>query len=302
MIDSHIQKRLQEFISTASKPLVIVLGPTASGKTGISIGMTEWLDGEIVNSDSRQLYKYLDIGTAKITPEEMRGIPHHMFDVLDPKEEVTAAWYQKQATSVINQIHDRKKIPMLVGGSMLYISAVIDGLEFPEGSDPDLRRKLEAEYDQDGGKALYTELMEIDPDTALAFSPNNKPYVVRASEIYRSTGKKPSQARQQSASLYDLFIIGIERPRKELMRRINERTVELFKRGWIEEVQGLITKGYSSNDPGMKSHGYREIMKYIQENNPSLPDLQEQISSKTRHYAKRQMTWWKNDARIRWIS
>lgn len=307
MIHSHLQKRLTEFISSASKLLIVILGPTASGKTAISIEMAEWLNGEIVNADSRQLYKYLDIGTAKITPEEMRNIPHHLLDVLDPKEEATAAWYQKQATTTIDQIHARKNTPMLVGGSMLYISAVIDGLEFPVAMDPAMRSRLDAEYDRDGGDALYQKLMDIDPDTALAFSKNNKPYVLRAMEIYESTKSKPSEVRRKSSCPYNLFIIGIDRPREELVKRINQRTAQLFEHGWIDEVKGLMRKGYSSDDPGMKSHGYREIMAELKMVNGkwkmnSEKELVEIVSAKTRQYAKRQMTWWKHDKRIVWIS
>ncbi len=311
----HLQKRLVEFIRAEARPLIVILGPTASGKTSFSIElalwlheqkMERWLDGEMVNADSRQLYKYLDIGTAKIAREEMRGIPHHLLDVLDPKEEATAAWYKKEAERVIGEIHARGHVPMLVGGSMLYISAVIDGLEFVTASDPTLRKKLEQEYDADDGAKLYQRLMEIDPNTATAFSVKNKPYVIRAMEIYENTGKRPSDARTQSAAPYDLFIIGIKRPREELTRRINQRTEELFKKGWVKEVQGLLEKGYTENDPAMKSHGYREIIEKlkVESGKWKISDqkiVEELIASKTRQYAKRQMTWWIHDKRIFWL-
>lgn len=282
--------------------MIVILGPTASGKTAFSIELSEALGSvEIVNADSRQLYKYLDIGTAKITPQEMHGVPHHLLDVLDPKEEATAALYKEQAQTVIDQIHSRDYIPMLVGGSMLYISAVIDGLQFVSGSDPALRKRLEDDYDKDAGAALYQKLLEIDPDTALAFSMKNKPYVIRAMEIFEGTGRKPSEARSRSDCPYELFIIGIERPRAEVTQRINQRTGELFTRGWIDEVKELLQKGYSANDPGMKSHGYREIIAHLQTGSQSRGELEEVISAKTRQYAKRQMTWWKNDMRITWM-
>ncbi len=247
----HLTQRLDEFIATSSCPLIVLLGPTASGKTALSIQLAHELKNvEIINADSRHLYQYLNIGTAKIMPVEMQSIPHHLLDVLDPKQEATAAWYKKQAGRVIGEIHSRKNIPILVGGSMLYISAVIDDLAFPV--DPQERQTL--------------------------------------------------QQRKNLAPRDDLFIIGIERPRKELMQRINARTHELFARGWVEEVRALLKRGYASGDPAMKSHGYREIIRYLQTGVPSLEKLEEVISSKTRHYAKRQMTWWKNDSRITWIT
>lgn len=288
-------------MSAASSPLIVILGPTASGKTGFSIELaTEIGNAEIINADSRQLYRFLNIGTAKIRTEEMKGIPHHLIDVIDPTEEVTAAWYKTEAERVISDIHARHKIPMLVGGSMLYISAVIDGLEFGVSTDPVLRARLESEYERDGGVALYDKLMEIDPDTT--FARENKPYVIRAMEIYELTKQKPSAARKSSVCPYDLFIIGIEREREELNQRINARTKELFAHGWIEEVQSLLDRGYTADDPAMKSHGYKEIMAYLRTGTPEREMLEEQISAKTRQYAKRQMTWWRGDPRIQWMT
>ncbi|NOS67428.1 MAG: tRNA dimethylallyltransferase [Candidatus Peribacteraceae bacterium] len=251
MITSHLQERLQEFMKSASQPLIVILGPTASGKTAISIDLAVMLGNtEIVNSDSRQLYKYLNIGTAKITLEEMQDVPHHLLDILDPKEEATAAWYKEEAQKVIGQIHSRGHIPMLVGGSMLYISAVTDGLTFPANRGM----------------------------------------------------RKPLQERKHVKPSENLFIIGIDRPREEMMRRIDDRTAELFRKGWVEEVRELLRRGYTHEDPAMKSHGYREIMNFIQSGTPSQEKLVDSISKKTRQYAKRQMTWWRGDPRIEWLT
>ncbi len=247
----HLHDRLQDFIASTTHPLIVVLGPTASGKTSFSIELAANIPGaEIINADSRQLYRHLDIGTAKITKEEMRGIPHHLLDVLDPKEEATAAWYKNQAKRIIDEIHSRKHVPVLVGGSMLYISAVTDDLKFP--TERDLRQSL--------------------------------------------------QIRKEMKPRDDLFIIGIDRPRDQVMERINQRTKELFDRGWVEEVRGLLAMGCTADDPAMKSHGYREIMDFLQTGKPSLPELQENISANSRQYAKRQITWWRNDSRIQWIT
>lgn len=287
---------------------MVVLGPTASGKTALSIDSALYLSStgsraEIINADSRQLYRFMDIGTAKIKSEEMNGIPHHLLDVLDPKEEATGAWYKKEATRCIEEILKRGNVPILVGGSMLYISALLDDLQFVEGADPDLRKKLEKDYERDAGASLYQKLREIDPETASAFSIKNKPYVVRAMEIYESTGATPSQAKQTGSCPWDLLIFGMQWPREKIVERINLRTKQMFENGWIEEVRSLLDRGYAVSDPGMKSHGYRDIAEAIthEQLNMSNEQLTDLIAAKTRQYAKRQMTWWKSDPRIQWI-
>ena len=307
---------LEKYLSDSKNPLIVVLGPTASGKTAFSIELAKHVAGmgvrnaEIVNADSRQLYRFLDIGTAKVTDQEKDGVPHHLLDMLDPEQEVTIAWYKEAAEHAIAEIHARGNVPILVGGSMLYISALIDGLE-PLASDPALRARLEAEYDADGGKALYARLQEIDPETASAFHPNNKPYVIRAMEIFETTGEAPSQAKKQSSSPYDLLLFGMYWERKALTERIEGRTGLLLKGGWIEEIQKLRAMGYGPQTPAMKSHGYREILERIErvagseERVADLvhdPELIKAINAKTRQYAKRQVTWWKHDPRIYWIS
>ena len=318
---------LEQLRKTSALPLAVIVGPTASGKTGASIALAKAIGErgvavEIINADSRQCYKELDIGTAKITEEEMQGIPHHLFDALDPRTPITVAWYQKRAKEIIYEIQKRGALPVLVGGSMLYISAVIDGLALAPPGDPTLRKKLESDYDLDGGLTLYKKLQQIDPEAAAAFHANNKQYVVRAMEIFMTTGAKPSLSKKKSKSDYDLFMIGIEWPREQLTKRIDARTKQMLDSGWIEEVQALLKAGYTREDPGMQSHGYREIESAISNGKwtplrPPQADfegqemengkfdttiLAENISAKVRQYAKRQMTWWKGDPRIRWVS
>ena len=323
----EIVYQIQAFLERAKQPLLVILGPTASGKTAFSVDLALRLKEsgppslpgsygrarkgvEIINADSRQLYRHLDCGTAKITEEEMRGIPHHLLSVLDPREEVTAAWYKREATRIIDDIHRRGALPMLVGGSMLYISAIIDNLEFAGEADPELRRKLSEEYDRDQGASLMKKLEERDPESALSIDPRNKVYLIRALEICLLSEGKASRAKKKSACPYDLFILGITRPRAELHRRINERVRQMCAAGWGEEVRGLLARGYTTDDPGLKSHGYREIGETVQSTEykvqstkyPSLSEsLMDEIASKTRQYAKRQLTWWKGDERIRWI-
>ncbi|MBM3230734.1 tRNA (adenosine(37)-N6)-dimethylallyltransferase MiaA [Candidatus Peregrinibacteria bacterium] len=303
-----LQRELFPRVRQSARPLIVILGPTASGKTDFSLETAETLQREfgriveIVNADSRQLYRYLDIGTAKIRRDEMRGIAHHLLDVLDPKEEITAAAYQSMAFRTIDDIHARGSIPFLVGGSMLYLSAVMDNLSFVDAADASLRAELEREYDRDHGESLYAELTQLDPDTASGFHPRNKPYLIRALEILRTTGGRPSAMKRAAPCPYDLFIIGVFQPREELAKRIERRTSAMFASGWIDEVQSLIDRGYTAEDPAMKSSGYREVMRYIQNRLPSTQrELEDQIAGKTRRYAKRQMTWWKGDERILWV-
>jgi tRNA dimethylallyltransferase len=307
-----------DFPMGATKPLIVVLGPTASGKTAFSGELVRFLrrgeprlsatgrDAEIVNADSRQLYRLLDIGTAKPTTEERRGVPHHLFDVLDPSEEVTVAWYQREAERVIGEIHARGRVPVLVGGSMLYIDAIVDGLTFAPQADPSVRRRLNAGYDRDGAENLYRRLRSLDPETASSVDPRNRRYLIRALEIVESTGQPASMQRGRRACPYDLLMLGVRRPRAELHRRIAERTRAMLASGWIGEVQGLLAKGYATKAPALQSLGYREIAERLLAGmDPASIEsdvaLIEQITAKTRKFAKRQMTWWRSDPRIRWI-
>lgn len=309
---------LTSHCAKSAKPLVVVLGPTASGKTAFSLKIANHIHthaaevhepplhgrrmAEIINADSRQLYRGMDIGTAKISRQEMSGIPHFLLDVLNPNEEVTAAWYKGEASRIIDDILQRGNVPVLVGGSMLYISALIDGLEFVAASDPFLRQELEDQYDADEGVTLYEQLMEHDPATALAFSKNNKPYVIRAMEILRATGLKPSEAKSKGTCPWDVLIFGMQWPRGELAARITARTRQMLGAGWVEEVRSLLDCGYTIDDLGMKSHGYREIAEAILSQEEIDTDrLTEVIAAKSRQYAKRQMTWWRADPRITWL-
>lgn len=303
LLTSHQwQPLVDELCKKSTKPLIVVLGPTASGKTAFSLEVAAHCgNGEIINADSRQLYKHLSIGTAKITEAEKKGIAHHLFDVLDPKDEVTIADYKKMAMECIDDCHARGVVPILVGGSMLYISAVVDGLDPLPPADPEVRARLEQEWDSDDGWTLYDKLVDIDPATAKSFEKQNKRYVVRAMELYEMTGKPPSTLKKTLPPPYDILQLGLMWPRETLTKRIDKRTKILLNSGWIEEVEGLLDKGYTAADPGMKSHGYREIMQWLSSEDRDTTALEEVIAAKTRQYAKRQMTWWDTDERIQWI-
>lgn len=294
------------FLSGAKQPLLVILGPTASGKTAFSVQLALQLKqagymAEVLNADSRQLYAGMDIGTAKITSSEMHGVPHHLFSIFEPSEEITVARYQRMAMQKIDELHARGAIPMLVGGSMLYISSIIDGLRPLPAKDVALRAQLEAAYDQDGGATLYAELSDVDPESAKGIPRENKPYIVRALEIHRLTGKPKSAQLSISRCPYATFIFGMHWPREELTRRIDGRTSQLLRSGWVDEVRGLLAKGYTLQSPGMRSHGYPEITRAILGNLDPYA-TEGVIAAKTRQYAKRQITWWKHDKRITWMA
>lgn len=317
--------KIDQFLKEALHPLIVILGPTASGKTGFSIELAKHLQAqgreavrrssprvEIINADSRQLYKYLNIGTAKVTEEEMQGISHHLINVLDPKEEVSVGWFQVEANRIINEVHERGNIPFLVGGSMLYVSSVTDELTMAPSPSPKLRKELEDAFDKDSGKTLYKRLKEVDPESAQSIHQNNKPRLVRAVEIYELTNQPKSKAVPQSElcpqeptsahSSLNILILGLELKRSELHERIDQRTKEMFRDGWIDEVRALLEKGYGPNDPGIKSCGYREIMEAIESNQSIVEEvIEEVIAAKTRQYARRQLTWWRRDKRINWV-
>lgn len=309
MTDSTTQVRqiLEDFLATSPEnPLIVVLGPTASGKTAFSIGLTKLLQSfekmaEVVNADSRQFYRGFDIGTAKITQAEMQGVPHHLIDVLDPMKDCTISWYKCEVERVLREIYIRGNIPLLVGGSMLYTAAIIDGLEPLPPVDPAIRERLGKEYDADGGKTLFAKLTEIDPETAASFPMQNKVYVVRAMEIYEGTGKTKSSQKKTTPGVYDLLMFGMNVDREALATKISARTKLMLERGWIDEVKKLREQGIRVTDPAMKSVGYHEIFEALESGNIDTSKLASTIDSGTRAYAKRHMTWWKRDPRIHWV-
>ena len=306
-----IKEEIRLFLEGAKRHLLVLVGPTASGKTELSLQIAEenaqaGRTVEIINADSRQLYRYLDIGTAKIRLEQMRGIPHHILSILDPKEEVTAAWFKREAERVIAEIHARGNIPLLVGGSMLYVSAIIDNLAFVERPDEGLRERLRRDLVVLGATKLYERLQALDPEGAIGIDPRNEVYLVRALEVCISTGSRLKEAKQKQRSPYDLFIMGIDLPREDLHRRIAERIDAQFAAGWVDEVKELLMRGYAMDDPGMHSVGYRDIASMLSDGLPisavqSHADLRSRITAKTRRYARRQLMWWREDDRILWI-
>ncbi len=285
------------------KPVVILVGPTAVGKSEVAIGLAKRLAGEIVTADSMQVYKGMDIGTAKPTPAERNGVPHHLIDIVSPDEAFNVARYREMAHRVIADIHARERLPIVSGGTGLYIRAVLDEFLLPgAGSDPLVRAKLEAEAAEHGKQALYERLQEIDPETAERLHPNDVRRVIRALELYETTGKTMSQhlkEAQKKEPRYHAIRIGLTRPRAELYRRIDQRVEQQIADGLVDEVRRLMQR-YQLNKTARQALGYKEIIDYL-EGKSTFEEAVERLKRETRRYAKRQYTWFRRDERLRWF-
>jgi len=293
-------QRLKQFVEKHERPLVVILGATAAGKTAISLNIARSIGGEILSTDSRQIYKHMPISTDIILPEQMEGVPHHMLAYAEPDEVITLAEYKEKALQTIEDIYRRDHFPMLVGGTGLYISAIIDNYDIPK-SEPDLklRKELENLAEKEGNQAVHDILKKMDPQAAEQIHPNNLRYVIRAIEINKVTGKNKSQ--QKKSSNFDLYMIGIDRPRQEIYERINKRVDQQRDSGLIEEVRALLEKGFSEDLPSMTSLGVKEIIPYIK-GEMELDDCLEILKRNTRRYAKRQMTWLKRYDNVNWLN
>ncbi len=285
-----------------SKSLIAVVGPTAVGKTGLAIELAQRLHGEIVGADSRQIYRYMDIGTAKPTPQERQAVPHHLIDFVDPDEDFSLALFKDLAMKAIGDIHQRGKLPLLVGGSGLYVWAVLEGWRIPEVSpDPQLRHRLQEKAEAEGPDALFAELERLDPQAAKKIDPRNVRRVIRALEVCKSTGKPFSGYQQKNMPSFETLIIGLTSERDQLYWRINARVDQMIEAGFVGEVQGLLDRGYSIELSSMSSLGYREIIKYLY-GKLTLPKASERIKFETHRFARHQYAWFKlNDPRIHWF-
>jgi tRNA dimethylallyltransferase len=282
--------------------LAIICGPTASGKTRLAVAAALHFGGEVVSADSMQVYCGMDIGTAKPTAEEMRSIPHHMLNCVGVGEAYSAAAYREQARACIADIGSRGKLPILCGGTGLYISAVVYPLDFANaGADEGLRAELQAFAQEHGTTALYEKLKQADPEAAAAIHPNNVRRVIRAMERAKASGTESAagQALFNSEPLYDLAWVGLTMDRKDLYRRIDARVDGMIKQGLLDEVRRLATK-YPRNSIAFQALGYKELLGCI-EGKTTLEEAITQIKTGTRNYAKRQMTWFRREALIRWF-
>jgi len=285
-------------------PVIVIGGPTASGKTQLAIDWALKLDGEIVSCDSRQIYKFMDIGTAKPTLEERSLIPHHLVDLIYPDETMTAGEFQKLAREIIKDIHSRGKVPFLVGGTGLYIRSVIRDIVFPPKVNEYYRKFIKDRINREGLGSVYNELCKIDPVAAGKISPNDEIRITRALEVYYATGTPISFYRKGidvDYPEYEVIYLVLNPPRDILYRRIEERVDKMIQLGLVEETRHLLDMGYSPELSSLQTLGYREIIKYLK----GMYDLEsavEEIKKETRRYAKRQSTWFRNEIRVRLIT
>ncbi|MCA1030156.1 tRNA (adenosine(37)-N6)-dimethylallyltransferase MiaA [Bacillus timonensis] len=282
--------------------LIVLIGPTAVGKTKLSIDLAKKLNAEIISGDSMQIYKGMDIGTAKISKEEMGGIAHHLIDIKDPTESFSVAEFQSIVRKKIEEIQNRGKVPMIVGGTGLYIQSVIYDYEFtPTVSDNDYRLLLEKRVSQYGIDLIYDELKRIDPESAEKIHPNNTRRVIRALEIYKTTGITMSEyiKQQEHTLLYHCTMIGLTMSRELLYKRINERVDKMIEEGLLDEVSKLYHQGVKDCQ-SIQAIGYKELYQYF-DKNITLEQAIEQLKQNSRRYAKRQLTWFRNKMDINWF-
>jgi len=290
------------FFPDVPRPLVVIVGPTAVGKTAFALALAERLGGEIVSADSRLFYRGMNIGTAKPTPEELRRVPHHLVDVANPDETWSLALFQRAAHQAVAEIHARRRLPFLVGGTGQYVRAVTEAWELPE-QQPDhrLREVLEQWGKEIGPLALHHKLALIDPVAAEKIEPNNMRRTVRALEVIFLTGQRFSEQRRKTASPYSLLQIGLIRPRPELYAWVDERIEAMLSGGLVEEVQRLLDAGYSPDLPTMSAIGYREIASHLR-GEMSLEAAVVQMKRLTRVFVRRQANWFSSsDPAIHWF-
>ena len=282
--------------------LLVIAGATATGKSALSVSLAQAIDAEIINADSMQVYKGMDIGTAKISSEERQGISHHMLDVLHVNEDSTVAWYQSAAREKIDEIHSRGKNVVLVGGTGLYIKSVIDELNFPD-TDPMVRHTLNKEAEELGIDAMFARLEKMDPAAALAIDRANLRRIIRALEVIEITGQPftANLPREESVRYPQARQFGLVMDRELLSERIDERVNKMFEQGLVAEVAHLIDSGLTQGRTAQRALGYSQVISHLQ-GDISLEAAIEETKRATRQYARRQETWFSRDARIKWIS
>ena len=289
-------------ILDSKQKLLVIIGPTAVGKTMLSIEMAKRYNGEIISGDSMQIYRGMDIGTAKITMDEMEGIPHHLIDIKEPSENFSVAEFQLLVRAKIDEIAKKGKLPIIVGGTGLYIQSVIYDYQFSDvPGDEAYRLKLEERVKEIGNKALYQELVEVDPESASQIHPNNVRRVIRALEIFHLTGHtmQDFQRSQQPDLLYNTAIIGLTMEREKLYERINHRVDVMMEEGLIEEVKGLYQQGLHDCQ-SIQAIGYKEIFTYF-DGKVTLEEAIANLKQNSRRYAKRQLTWFRNKMEVTWF-
>ncbi|MDO4294845.1 MAG: tRNA (adenosine(37)-N6)-dimethylallyltransferase MiaA [bacterium] len=287
-------------------PLIILTGPTAVGKTKLSIRLAKALDAEIISADSMQVYRHMDIGSAKVTTEEMQGVRHHLIDILEPTESFDVARFQQLAKESLRDIRERGKVPIVVGGTGFYIQALLYDIDFceSEGGNGEIRRELEALAKERGAAYLHAELAKVDAESAAAIHANNCKRVIRALEFYRLTGKKISlhnEEERKKESPYAFLYYVLNDERAALYERIDARVEQMLKEGLLEEVRHLYEQGLHRDMVSMQGLGYKEILDYLS-GECSLEEAVRILKRDTRHFAKRQLTWFKREREVRWLN
>ncbi len=288
------------------KQIVFIVGPTGIGKSAVAIELAKRIDGEIVSADSMQMYRGMDIGTAKVTPEEQSKVVHHLLDIVDVNQPMDVALYREKALKEIELILSRDRIPFVVGGSGMYVRSLTDGLFEGPACNPDLRRELEALAEEKGNEALVEKLKKVDPVGAEKIDSNNRRRLIRALEVFEAEKKPMSELADQwsesTRSLlgYPFQLFGLTMDRPLLYERINQRVDQMFEQGLVEETKKLLEQGLEQNATALQAIGYKEVRAYIQ-GEITLSTCQEEVKKSTRHFAKRQWTWFRRDPRVEWV-
>ena len=287
------------------KPLIVLTGPTAVGKTSLSIALAKAADAEIISADSMQVYKHMDIGSAKITEEEMEGVPHYLIDVLEPSEEFHVVRFQKMAKEAMEKIYSKEKIPILTGGTGFYIQAVVKDIDFSQDTEKSsVRAELEKMAEEKGGEYLHQLLEQKDPESAQKIHPNNIKRVIRALEYYELTGEKISlhnEREGEKLSPYNTAYFVLNDRRDRLYERIDRRVDQMLEKGLVEEVRRLAQMGYTRDMVSMQGLGYKEILAYL-EGECTLEEAVYILKRDTRHFAKRQLTWFRREKDVIWVN
>lgn len=285
------------------QPLVVLAGPTAAGKSSLAVRCAPLLNAEIISADSAQVYRYLDIGTAKVTTEERSRVKHHLLDIVDPGQDYSVADYQKEAVRAIDKVRKKGKLPLLVGGTGLYIRALIRGYTFcPEGKSP-LREELNRRAREEGLHRLYEELLEVDPRGGANINPQDQRRIVRALEVYYREGKPISRQVEETTHReqpFNTVIFALTAPRDLLYRRIERRVDQMIDLGFKDEVNNILEMGYSRGCPGLQILGYRQMVEHLT-GEKSLAEIVSEIKKQTRRLAKRQMTWFRKEKGVIWL-
>src|SRR5262245_31807737 len=300
--DATLDCSLGERIRVKAK-LVIILGPTAVGKSELALDLAPAISGEIVNADSQQVYRYLDIGTGKPSPSERARVAHHLIDVVDPNEEFNAALFRQLAMASIGQIHGRSRNAIVCGGTGFYLRALTHGLFVGPSQDTKIREKLDDEIVEHGLALLYERLVKIDPGVTSTIHPNDRQRIIRALEVYQLTGKPLSRWQREHSfrdKPYEVIKIGLSRGRGDLYDRINRRCERMIEEGLLDEVRGLVARGYGLDLKPLRSVGYRQMGAIIN-GSLTLDAALREMKQETRNLAKRQLTWFRSDAAIRWF-